>query len=1018
MDYDGEFQKLDKRFSSSDAIQGKRNRSGTLQLANDRPEALQQLNLHALTDGRPSTRRLGEFKSLADNRPVQRKENKTGLPDNLKSGVETLSGMSMDHVKVHYNSAQPAQLNAHAYAQGHDIHLAPGQEQHLPHEVWHVVQQAQGRVQPTIQLQAGMPVNDDTGLEHEADVMGARAQAAAGNPDAPEVRTLQRMSSGGVVQRLNYNQLSATQTAQINGVADGIYYQFAPQYEDAIGAAAFVNPNAIEAASHTATNFASILSAYASTRRNQHGESDPAKQDRYLQNTLGSNDREPAGSIGQEAVQIRAALANGNLREHLTLMYNTVQNGVFGKIVGSVLTSVRTQQALARTLGLQGAQQAVRHLTATATHFNVNPAAARDTDYLPRADAAIIRTRGERRQQTRNLPPRFRPDGVGPFGTPMMVEVDYDTFQPIPATRTPMLDNPGGLTPNVVDARVQRPHRADRATQDSARDFSTKGAALSNRELIHQHLSRTPAIRDQQLADQLFAAGVAPDNRIARARIFWRASEGWQQWFLMQRFGNRSLAWEPGKRVFDLVPDAEFTERMDRAKVLLKATGSSSTDLIMKMGRYLYGSNPNQILGMRAAALGWMLPVGDHSYWEILMAAARNGAPGPPPHSPAVYDDHAPMTAQQIGQDNPHLLMQNDFKNVLSHVLFPSNRLQRIAGLAVELPALMPRSHANIRSRVTAVAGNFRATLADNGINAVVSRGAPRVVVEQITDAALLQELLGFVNGLRIRNYPTLAALRAGSATYRRIRAAIGDSNADLIFGAIYKADNTNNDDEAEYLDSVAYFISGDQVNSPGHGLGFSIADLHGASGIVRDAALNYGPHDRGKLLDHQDVTDNLRAEEILALREYTGDAYQDWNALTSEPSSRLGEVGTNLLNRDLDDVQAGISGLQKLPHYNQGRVYRGEGGNIDKYRVGDLVSYQKFLSTSKTYSDSFAPGKNITIVIDDIRTGRDVQLISNQDQEREVLFPPYAKFVVTRVEDRRRAGGQYQGIWVYMNEI
>ncbi|WP_044529480.1 ADP-ribosyltransferase domain-containing protein, partial [Herbaspirillum sp. B65] len=143
-----------------------------------------------------------------------------------------------------------------------------------------------------------------------------------------------------------------------------------------------------------------------------------------------------------------------------------------------------------------------------------------------------------------------------------------------------------------------------------------------------------------------------------------------------------------------------------------------------------------------------------------------------------------------------------------------------------------------------------------------------------------------------------------------------------------------------------------------------------------------------------------------------------DWNALTSEPSSRLGEVGTNRLNRDLDDVQAGISGLQKLPHYNQGRVYRGEGGNIDKYRVGDLVSYQKFLSTSKTYSDSFAPGKNITIVIDDIRTGRDVQLISNQDQEREVLFPPYAKFVVTRVEDRRRAGGQYQGIWVYMNEI
>jgi hypothetical protein len=50
--------------------------------------------------------------------------------------------MSMDHVKVHYNSSQPAQLNALAYAQGSDIHVAPGQEQHLPHEAWHVVQQA------------------------------------------------------------------------------------------------------------------------------------------------------------------------------------------------------------------------------------------------------------------------------------------------------------------------------------------------------------------------------------------------------------------------------------------------------------------------------------------------------------------------------------------------------------------------------------------------------------------------------------------------------------------------------------------------------------------------------------------------------------------------------------------------------------------------------------------------------------------------------------------------------------
>lgn len=106
-------------------------------------------------------------------------ENNTGLPDNLKSGIESLSGLSMDSVRVHYNSSQPAQLNALAYAQGTDIHVAPGQEQHLPHEAWHVVQQAQGRVQPTMQMKEGIPINDDRGLEHEADVMGAKALGSA-----------------------------------------------------------------------------------------------------------------------------------------------------------------------------------------------------------------------------------------------------------------------------------------------------------------------------------------------------------------------------------------------------------------------------------------------------------------------------------------------------------------------------------------------------------------------------------------------------------------------------------------------------------------------------------------------------------------------------------------------------------------------------------------------------------------------------------------------------------------------
>ena len=106
----------------------------------------------------------------------QQKPNNTGLPDNLKAWVESLSGFSMDDVKVHYNSSQPATVQALAYTQGTDIHVAPGQERHLPHEAWHVAQQLAGRVEPTTEV-GGMSVNDNIDLEHEADVMGARANS-------------------------------------------------------------------------------------------------------------------------------------------------------------------------------------------------------------------------------------------------------------------------------------------------------------------------------------------------------------------------------------------------------------------------------------------------------------------------------------------------------------------------------------------------------------------------------------------------------------------------------------------------------------------------------------------------------------------------------------------------------------------------------------------------------------------------------------------------------------------------
>ncbi len=125
--------------------------------------------------------------------------NRTGLPDSLKAGIESLSGLDMSGVRVHRASGKPAQLNASAYAQGNDIHLGPGQERHLPHEAWHLVQQRQGRVKATTQV-AGTAVNDNAGLEREADVMGTKAAAGpAQRKAATASTTTSAPGSGGTM---------------------------------------------------------------------------------------------------------------------------------------------------------------------------------------------------------------------------------------------------------------------------------------------------------------------------------------------------------------------------------------------------------------------------------------------------------------------------------------------------------------------------------------------------------------------------------------------------------------------------------------------------------------------------------------------------------------------------------------------------------------------------------------------------------------------------------------------------
>lgn len=191
----------------------------TLHFSDNRPDNATQRKLQEIANDSPQVHQLKAFQESAANRShaketaqlqstannskylkqqiIQRKENKTGLPDNLKTGMENLSGISLDGVKVHRNSEKPARLKAHAYAQGTDIHLGPGQEKHLPHEAWHVVQQMQGRVQATMQTKGKVNINDNADLEKEADIMGVRALQCS----EEEHKKLSNISSSNPLQR-------------------------------------------------------------------------------------------------------------------------------------------------------------------------------------------------------------------------------------------------------------------------------------------------------------------------------------------------------------------------------------------------------------------------------------------------------------------------------------------------------------------------------------------------------------------------------------------------------------------------------------------------------------------------------------------------------------------------------------------------------------------------------------------------------------------------------------------------
>jgi Domain of unknown function (DUF4157) len=131
-----------------------------------------------------------------------------GLPSELRGQMESSLGANFGDVKINANSNKASEMGALAYAQGNEVHFAPGQfnpetksgQELIGHELAHVVQQREGRVQATGQ-EGGMAVNTDHRLEAEADALGAKAAAQMKSASGGQQAEVGSVGGGSVLQK-------------------------------------------------------------------------------------------------------------------------------------------------------------------------------------------------------------------------------------------------------------------------------------------------------------------------------------------------------------------------------------------------------------------------------------------------------------------------------------------------------------------------------------------------------------------------------------------------------------------------------------------------------------------------------------------------------------------------------------------------------------------------------------------------------------------------------------------------
>lgn len=179
---------------------------------------------------RPPTHALagpGKHSLTQDLRPIRAAGKGGGTPllAPVRAQMEASFGVDFSAVRIHEDGLAEM-LDAQAYAQGTDIHFAAGRYEPssaqgielLGHELTHVVQQADGRTEETVQSK-GNAIHDDPALEREADTLGA---AAVRGEQIGVLGGASRTAGGTSVQRkVTVNPIASSRHNKLALLGDG-----------------------------------------------------------------------------------------------------------------------------------------------------------------------------------------------------------------------------------------------------------------------------------------------------------------------------------------------------------------------------------------------------------------------------------------------------------------------------------------------------------------------------------------------------------------------------------------------------------------------------------------------------------------------------------------------------------------------------------------------------------------------------------------------------------------------------